>query len=1114
MLIRMLRPSIAFLLLLAPVLMRAQTFWTEDFNNSCSASCQASAYTSTNGSWSVTNTGVNGADANVWYVSCAENGHTANVCGSGCAPASATATLASLHVGSAPTSMGDIGAAYDAGGLCGFWTCPQTNKRVESPVINCTGQTNITLAFNYIEAGDGTLDDASLWYDAGSGWTLLANLSKTMCCGPQPCNGSTQGLWTAYSIVLPAACDNNPNVRIGFNWTNNDDGVGTDPSFAVDDITLSTVASSAPVAAFTPSNANICAGDCISFTDNSTNSPTSWSWSFPGAATTSSTSQNPTNICYNTAGTYTVTLTATNASGSNSTTQVITVNPNPTVTVTPASPSICAGSSVLLTATGATSYSWSPATNLSSTTTDTATASPAATQTYTVTGTTGSCSGTQAITVTVNPNPSATVSPLAAAICAGDSVSITAAGGTTYSWLPATGLSTASGPSVSASPASTQTYTVTVSNAQGCQDTVQITITVNPLPAVTVTPSSPTMCPGDSVTLTASGASTYLWSPTTALNTTTGSTVIAQPPSTTTYTVTGTSTAGCTDTQSVAVTVNNSLSLTASPASPSICPGDSVSITASGATSYTWSPATGLSSASGATVTASPAATTVYTITGTSGSCSATQTVTVTVSSGISVSISPASASVCAGDTVSLTASGATSYTWTPSTGLNTTTGATVIANPTTATTYSVIGTSGSCTDTNTVTVNITPPPTVSVTSSSPTMCSGSSVTLTATGATSYTWSPATGLSATTGSSVTASPSTTTTYSIIGGTGACSDTTTITVNVTPTPTVTATPASPTICAGDNVSITVNGATSYTWSPSTGLSSTTGSTVTANPSSTITYSVIGTDGTCSDTLSITVTVNPCSMPIAAFSSSETSICEGSCVDFTDESTNATSWIWSFPGGNPSSSTSQNPVVCYSSPGIYDVTLIAINSNGSDTATQTSVITVGSPTSVNAGDDETVYIGNSTDLNATGTGINFSWDPPTGLSCTDCQSPTASPLTTTAYVVTMIDDNGCVTSDTVVVIVEEKYEFFMPTGFSPNGDGRNDVLYVRGNGIQWIKLLVFDRVGEKVWEAHSTTEGWDGTFRGQPMNSGVFVYYLEVQFYSGQRVKKEGDITLVR
>jgi hypothetical protein len=106
-------------------------------------------------------------------------------------------------------------------------------------VIDCSGRTGITLAFNYMEAGDGINDNALLYYFDGTSWTLLTDLPKTLCCGGVPCNGSLQGIWTAYSIALPASANNNANVRIGFRWMNNADGIATDPSFAVDDITLS-----------------------------------------------------------------------------------------------------------------------------------------------------------------------------------------------------------------------------------------------------------------------------------------------------------------------------------------------------------------------------------------------------------------------------------------------------------------------------------------------------------------------------------------------------------------------------------------------------------------------------------------------------------------------------------------------------------------------------------------------------------------------------------------------------------------------------------------------------------------------------------------------------------
>jgi len=225
--------------------MPAQSFWTENFNNGCSAGCDASSYTGTNGAWTQTITGTEGADPNLWYVSCAENGHTSGICGTGCVAASSTATLASLHVGSSPNSMGDAGAAYDAGGLCGILTCPQTSRRIESPAINCSSINQpIGITFNYIAAGSAPNDQCSLWYYDGTTWTLVQVIPAT---NNSTCSG--QGLWSTVTIALPASAIGNANVKIGFEWVNNDDGVGTDPSFAVDDVTLGVTNSIAPYAA-------------------------------------------------------------------------------------------------------------------------------------------------------------------------------------------------------------------------------------------------------------------------------------------------------------------------------------------------------------------------------------------------------------------------------------------------------------------------------------------------------------------------------------------------------------------------------------------------------------------------------------------------------------------------------------------------------------------------------------------------------------------------------------------------------------------------------------------------------------------------------------------------
>jgi hypothetical protein len=207
------------------------TLWTETFNNGCTANCFGATYTGANGAWTETITGAEGSDPNPWYVSCAENGYTAGGCGTGCVAASSTATLASMHIGSNATIFGDIGAAYFSGGFCGLLGCPATDRRIESPTINCTGMIGPAVSFTYIENGSGTVDNATLWYFDGSTWAQLADMPKTALCG-------AQGSWTAYAAALPSSANNNPNVKIGFRWVNNDDGFGTDPSFAVDNLTV------------------------------------------------------------------------------------------------------------------------------------------------------------------------------------------------------------------------------------------------------------------------------------------------------------------------------------------------------------------------------------------------------------------------------------------------------------------------------------------------------------------------------------------------------------------------------------------------------------------------------------------------------------------------------------------------------------------------------------------------------------------------------------------------------------------------------------------------------------------------------------------------------------
>jgi hypothetical protein len=239
-----------------------EVVWAEDFENGCVQNCALTTYSGPNGIWSTMSTGTNGACANIWFVSCQENGNPVGACGSGCG------NNETLHIGNnasgctSPNSCffcpsGDCGAAYDAScppALC-FVCCScqssQSSTRAVSPIINLTGSATYTLRFKYMEGGASTIDNATLDYYDGATWSQLVDLPKTPTAG---CAG--QGRWTAYSIPLPASANNNPTVRIGFRWANDDDGAGTDPSVAIDDVEI--------IAPYTPT----CIGPLINEVSN------------------------------------------------------------------------------------------------------------------------------------------------------------------------------------------------------------------------------------------------------------------------------------------------------------------------------------------------------------------------------------------------------------------------------------------------------------------------------------------------------------------------------------------------------------------------------------------------------------------------------------------------------------------------------------------------------------------------------------------------------------------------------------------------------------------------------------------------------------------------------
>jgi gliding motility-associated-like protein len=361
-------------------------------------------------------------------------------------------------------------------------------------------------------------------------------------------------------------------------------------------------------------------------------------------------------------------------------------------------------------------------------------------------------------------------------------------------------------------------------------------------PIVTVNASATNICAGSPVTLSGAGASTYTWTGGVSNG------VPFVPVSSGSYTVTGTDANGCYNTATVSITIASPGTVTASASSTMICSGATVILSGSGGSSYIWS--------NGVTdgVAFTPTATTTYTLIDGAG-CSNTASVTVNVTSTPTLTINTSSTSICAGSPVTLSASGAATYTWTG----GVTNG--VPFFPAASGTYSVTGSNGgTCHHTATVGITVIPGTTVTANATSTAVCAGSTVTLSGSGGSSYVWSN--GVT----NGVAFSQMATTTYTVTDVTG-CSNTASITVNTLPLPIVSVNNA--TICAGANALLTasVNPAagSTYNWS-----SASTGSSLTVSPVVNTSYTVTATNNGCSASAVASVSVVPANVPVTGFS----------------------------------------------------------------------------------------------------------------------------------------------------------------------------------------------------------------------------------------------------
>lgn len=328
-----------------------------------------------------------------------------------------------------------------------------------------------------------------------------------------------------------------------------------------------------------------------------------------------------------------------------------------------------------------------------------------------------------------------------------------------------------------------------------------------------------------------------------------------------------------------------------------------------------------------------------------------------------------------------------------------------------------------------------------------------------------------------------------------------------------------------LCVPENIDFTAytNGAaTTFVWSSNSNFTDTlntdlTDSVWTYQPTSSGTYYIQASNTGCVGVDSVNVEFIGSSLVLSA----NDSICAGETTVITAGSTNSLITFDTYVWGPDTilvspSSTNQATV----NPTVNQYVVVTATSSNGCTATDSIQIFVGDIplASVSASASEnSVAEGTTVTLYGTPSGMSYEWSPGTGVTNVNAQNTEALVEETTVYTL-KVTDGICLRTDTTLV---EVFTFicgnpyvYVPNAFSPNGDGENEVLYVRGVLVEEMLFRVFDRWGELVFESIDRGNGWDGTFRGKPMDPDTYDYYLKVTCIGGDEEITKGNVTLLR
>jgi len=1022
---------------------------------------------------------------------------------------------------------GDFTVTFPAGttiGPYGFFTIGSVNSgtpiNINWATCGCTSGNTIGVFTNTSEQlilnnSAGTAVDGLYW-GAGQFSSATTNpITSSSTVGSCAAQTISYASTNSYFTAVPGQSSND-----GFSIHRQCDGSATWLSGGSTPTPGATNSVPAMVPSGLASSTTICAGDCISFTGSSTGTPTSWSWSFPGAATTTSAVQNPTNICYNNAGTYNVTLNVTNTCFTNTATYtaLITVNQAVAPTLSPVSPvTVCNGNTVTLNSNGTNTLQWYLGGNPIAGATSTSYVASLA-GTYTLQSSINGCTAmSQPLVVSYASATQPSITSDAIHFCVGNNVTFTATPGySTYQWYNSAG-AIAGATAATFTSNQPETYSVGITDANGCANSSTTIQTFYSVPTVNAG-NDTTVCDGQSVTLAASGTQSYAWDNGVTDN------VGFVPTSTLTYTVTGTDSIGCTVTDQVVVNVTPLPVITAPTVSNPTCEGDDMLLTAQtlAGASYSWTGPNGFASAlNNPTVTAAPlTATGTYSVLVTLNNCSDSFTVDAVVDAPTPSVVNDLGPYCITSAPVDLSLASEPGV-WSGAGITNTVTG---LFNPGIGAGVHVVtfDSDAYCTSPSNLNVTVDALTPSSIDAAGPFCIYDAAVDLNSVDEPGV-WSGVGITSAISGQFTPGTAGAGNQTITFQSNAYCTAPATTTIQVIPTFDATIANAGPYCVSVNNATLTAATAGGTWTGPQISATGSISPNTLGAGSYTYTYTTNNQGCTASD--DILITVNP--LPAVSFSIPNAQGCVPFATSFNNTSGgNSTACVWSVDG-NPVGNGCGGFNYTFTTAGCFDVSLTTTDGNGcSNTVTQTDVVcTANMPVAQFTWEpvSPSLYSPLVTFTNTSQGNVTNAWT---------INSETSSEVNPVYTIPATIADTfdaclavtglyGCADQVCYTVHIDREYFIYVPNTFTPDGDGINDVFYPVISGLSGMptryEFYVYDRWGNQVFVSHDPYEAWIGNMNGGTfyVADGAYNWYMIVELSENEPVLElRGHINILR